>query len=159
MPRSPLTASWWRSRAERPRRGQRRTSRRRLASTMIVVTVLVAALPLGASVAQALAAPGQASTSVRLVEWVRDHGGAGLVNVAEDLWYARNRPGAGAPDPSTVPAAAPVAPAPPPAGPPALPTPHHPTLPAEARWTPPRSVSTADRRSTPRSSVRCRPRA
>ena len=124
-----------------PQRPLRRSWRRhpyRLALLMLAVTLLVAAVPVGASIRQALVAPGQASTSVRLIEWVRDHGGSGVVNLAENLWYAHNEPAAGAPDPTAIPK--PSAPAPPPApavfGPPALPMPQHSELPSEARWEP-----------------------
>ena len=117
----------------------RRADRGRLPLVMVVITMVVVTVPVGASIGQALGAPGQASTSVRLVEWLRDHGGGGVVDVVENLWYARNRPGSGAPDPASIPAASPVgatAPPPPGSGSPALPAPDASALPAEARWTP-----------------------
>jgi hypothetical protein len=40
------------------------------------------------SYAQALTYPGDASVEVRTVEWVRDHGGGPLVDLAESWWYA-----------------------------------------------------------------------
>src|ERR1700712_498160 len=83
----------------------RRASRGRLPGVMIVITLVVATVPVGVSIGQALGAPGQAGTSVRLVEWLRDHGGGGLVNVVENTWYARNQPGSGPPDPASIPAA------------------------------------------------------
>ncbi len=51
----------------------------------------------------ALTFPGDASWQVRTVEWVRDHGGGGLVDVAENWWYAHNRPTGAAPAPSSLP--------------------------------------------------------
>ncbi len=51
----------------------------------------------------ALTFPGDASWQVRTVEWVRDHGGGGLVDVAENWWYAHNRPKGAAPAPSSLP--------------------------------------------------------
>jgi hypothetical protein len=105
---------------------------------MVMVTLVIAMVPVGASIGQALGAPGQASTSVRLVEWLRDHGGGGLVNLVENVYYARNKPGSGPPDPTTLP----TAPAPATSGqvggfgPPALPAPRAGALPGEARWYP-----------------------
>ena len=106
---------------------------------MIVITLVVATVPVGVSIGQALGAPGQAGTSVRLVEWLRDHGGGGLVNVVENTWYARNQPGSGPPDPASIPAASAAgaaAPTSPGSGPPALPTRGASALPSEARWNP-----------------------
>ncbi|HEY2192691.1 MAG TPA: hypothetical protein VGH76_10380 [Actinomycetospora sp.] len=113
-------------------------SRRRLRVVMVVTTLVVAAVPVGVSIGQALGGPGQASTSVRLVEWLRDHGGGGVVSLGENLWYARNRPSSGAPDPASIPAmpaTSAAAPTSTTSGPPALPAPD-PALPSEARWVP-----------------------
>ncbi|MEO5982433.1 MAG: phosphodiester glycosidase family protein [Pedococcus sp.] len=49
-------------------------------------------VPPGVSFAEAMTYPGQASVSVRAVEWVREHGGGGLVDRAENWWYTRNGP-------------------------------------------------------------------
>jgi hypothetical protein len=125
-----------------PGRGgrHRRPPRGRQAAVMIVISLVVAMVPVGASIGQALGAPGQAGTSVRLVEWLRDHGGGGVVDLVENWWYARNRPGAGAPDPATIPTAtaAGTAPAVPGEGPPALPAPDGSSAPlaSEGRWVP-----------------------
>jgi hypothetical protein len=93
----------------------------------------------GMSYGQALTYPGNASWQVRSVEWVRDHGGSGLVNAVENWWYARNTPTGATPPPGTLPSltgsGAPVtatAPRPPPL--PLLPTASR--LPGEARWVP-----------------------
>jgi hypothetical protein len=53
-----------------------------------LVLVLLVALP-ATSYTRALTYPGQASFEVRTVDWVRDHGGGRLVDVAENWWYAR----------------------------------------------------------------------
>jgi hypothetical protein len=50
--------------------------------------VLLLAWPVDSYV-QALTYPGDASFSVRTVEWVRDNGGSGLVDLAENWWYSR----------------------------------------------------------------------
>ena len=130
--------------ADAPRRRgrHRRPQRRRLAVAMIATALVVGMVPVGASVGQALGAPGQAGTSVRLVEWLRDHGGGGVVNIAENWWYAHNGPDAGAPDPASIPtvpaSAAGPAPTSPGTGAPALPAPadSSPLLPSEGRWVP-----------------------
>ncbi|GAA2553827.1 phosphodiester glycosidase family protein [Pseudonocardia hydrocarbonoxydans] len=55
-----------------------------------------------ASYTQALTYPGNASFAVRTVEWVRDNGGGGLVDLVESIWY-RQGPTATAPDPAGLP--------------------------------------------------------
>jgi len=106
------------------------------------VTAVLAALLIGTvgmSYGQALAAPGYSTWQARTVEWVRDHGGGGLVNVAENWWYAHNSPTGTAPAASSLPSAGAVAPAPAPASeqPPALPLlPGTSPLAGEARWVP-----------------------
>lgn len=107
--------------------------------------LLVAALlvPAGVSYGRALTAPGDAGRLERTVEWVRDHGGSGLVDTLENWWYARRPPAAAAPSPDSLPdpapggtpdsgetgvAAAGPAPLPPPSG--------SAPLPGEARWVP-----------------------
>jgi hypothetical protein len=51
------------------------------------------------SYTRALLYPGQASVSVRTVEWIRDHGGGGLVDAAENWWYAHHNAPTTAPPP------------------------------------------------------------
>lgn len=43
----------------------------------------------------ALTYPGEAPLSVKALEWVRDHGGGGAVDAAENWWYSRQRPAVG----------------------------------------------------------------
>src|SRR5262249_61513830 len=45
--------------------------------------------------AHALTAPGTAPLSARSVEWVRDHGGGGIVNRIEHWWYTNHPPPVG----------------------------------------------------------------
>jgi hypothetical protein len=87
------------------------------------------------SYAQALTYPGDAPLSVRTVEWVRDHGGGGIVDTLENWWYASPPSGAG-PDPASLPSrsaaprGAPAVSAPAPLGVAVGLTP----LPGEGRW-------------------------
>lgn len=46
----------------------------------------------GWSYAQALRAPGTDPWTIRSVEWIRDHGGGGIVNRVEHWWYANHLP-------------------------------------------------------------------
>ena len=58
-----------------------------------VLTVLVVVLmPLLWSYGHALARPGTDSLGIRSTEWVKDHGGRGLVAWAERTWYQRHAP-------------------------------------------------------------------
>jgi hypothetical protein len=65
----------------------------------VVATYLVLVIPT-MSYARALLYPGQASIGVRTVDWVRDHGGAPLVDTLENWWYTRHPPPTKAPDPT-----------------------------------------------------------
>jgi hypothetical protein len=83
----------------------RRPPRRR--RLFLIVAGLVTALLVdvaGVSYAGALTYPGDASWQVRTVEWVRDHGGGGLVDVVENWWFAHNQPTGSAPPPASLPA-------------------------------------------------------
>lgn len=89
-----------------PRRNRRhvRGGNRRLVTVLVVLALVL--VPVEVSYGRALVAPGQATVSVRTVEWLRDHGAGPLVNVVENYWYARNRPTGAAPDPASLPSAA-----------------------------------------------------
>jgi hypothetical protein len=89
---------------------------------------------------RALLYPGQATVSVRTVEWLRDNGGSGAIDALENWWYTRHAPSGTAPDPASLPPA-PPADRPGPGGPaPAdLPAPLPtltgvPPVPGEGRW-------------------------
>ena len=70
-----------------------------------MLTLLVT--PLAWSYGRAMTYPGSASWSVRSVDWLRSHGGAGIVNQLEVWYYSRQQPPtSGTP---TVPAPAPDA--------------------------------------------------
>ena len=119
---------------EPPRRPEGPRRRRWWAFGLIVATLVgLFAWPL-TSYCRALAYPGQASFLVRTVEWVRDNGGGGLVDLVESWWYSQP-PSAAAPSAASLPA--PAAPAPvgvrAPAPIPVLPG--LAPLPGEGRWT------------------------
>ena len=99
----------------RARRRARRLARRTIFGRHPVVTVLVAlilaATPVWYSLGSALTNPSMGPTIVsRAAEWLREHGGRGIVVWAEDLWYSHHQPGVGGkpaagaipPPPSTV---------------------------------------------------------
>jgi hypothetical protein len=52
-------------------------------------------VPVVWSYASALTAPGTDPWTIRSVEWIRDHGGGGIVNRIEHWWYTRNPPPVG----------------------------------------------------------------
>lgn len=55
---------------------------------MTAGALVVSLMVVGISYGRALAYPGAASLAVRTVDWVRDHGGAPVVDVAENWWYS-----------------------------------------------------------------------
>ncbi len=68
---------------------------------MVVASLLMAAV---FSYAAAMMAPSSLPLSIRTVEWLRDNGGAGLVNLAEGLYYSATAPAAGGPGLTSLPA-------------------------------------------------------
>jgi hypothetical protein len=52
-------------------------------------------IPVGWSFFRALTAPGTDPLSARSVEWIRDHGGGGIVNSVEHWWYTNHPPPVG----------------------------------------------------------------
>lgn len=85
--------------AHRHHRPRRPRVLRKIAAVVLALFLATASL----SYVQALTYPGNASWQVRTVEWVRDHGGSGTVNVVENWWYAHNAPTGTAPAPGSVP--------------------------------------------------------
>ncbi|HEX9124499.1 MAG TPA: phosphodiester glycosidase family protein [Actinomycetota bacterium] len=83
----------------------RRRHRARRAVALAVVALLI---PVGWSYANALTAPGSAPLAARTVEWIKDHGGRGLVLWAERLWYSRHQPPVGGTPAGGLPYAAPT---------------------------------------------------
>ena len=58
----------------------------------IAIVLVIVMIPVGISYVSALQAPGTDSLGIRTVEWVRDHGGNGIVNTIERWWYTNNPP-------------------------------------------------------------------
>jgi len=93
---------WWRrhrarTRARRDRRKARRAARRtwvgRHPWTAGVITVVLALTPVWWSLGSALTDPAIGPTvGSRFVEWVRDHGGSGVVRWVENVWYSHHQP-------------------------------------------------------------------
>ncbi len=129
------------SRRDHRRRRRRSRSRVSLKARLVAALVVMAVLiwPV-ASYADALTAPGEAPWQIRSVDWLRDHGGAPLINTIENWYYSRAVPADGIPASSAVPTLQ--------SGPsPALPAdasrpgplpvlPGHTPLPGEAHWQP-----------------------
>jgi len=71
-----------------------------------VAVVVVALTPVWWSLGSALADPAIGPTvGTRFVEWVRDHGGDGMVRWVEDVWYSHHQPPkGGAPPKGAIPA-------------------------------------------------------
>jgi len=67
----------------------------RTALRALSVIVLVLLVPIGWSYGHALTRPGNESVGIRTTEWLRDHGGRGLVAWAENAWYNHHKPKAG----------------------------------------------------------------
>jgi len=82
---------------------RRRVARRRRLRTAVLVVVVALVAPLAWSYGSALAAGGTDGLGVRSVEWLKDHGGAGLVRWVEKEWYSHHAPPVGGrPDPRLV---------------------------------------------------------
>jgi hypothetical protein len=83
-----------------PRRPGRALHRlRRIA----LVAAVVALLPAGMSYLSAMSGRSNSALGVRSVEWLRDHGAAGIVAQVEDWYYTLTAPSKGGPAPKAVP--------------------------------------------------------
>ena len=61
----------------------------------IAIAVVLLLIPVAVSYVDYLQRPGSDTISVRTVEWIRDHGGNGIVNTIERWWYTNNPPPTG----------------------------------------------------------------
>jgi hypothetical protein len=78
--------------ADTTRRRARRSRRTKIIRRSLAVALVVIMIPIGWSYVQALTAPGTDPWSARSVEWIRDHGGGGIVNRVEHWWYTNHPP-------------------------------------------------------------------
>jgi Phosphodiester glycosidase len=62
-----------------------------------LVAALVALIPAAFSYLKTINEPSNSSTGIRTVEWLRDHGAAGLVAQVESIYYSFTAPGKGGP--------------------------------------------------------------
>jgi len=93
---------------KRQKRRERSTVVGRHPKTTVLLVVLVLLTPVWASLGSAATNPALGPTvGGRLTEWVRDHGGGGVVTWAENTWYTWNAPPKGGrPAPGAIPRAA-----------------------------------------------------
>jgi hypothetical protein len=130
-------------RSRRVRRADRaKFRRRRILAALLVVFVIFAAV-VGPSLGSALTNPSLGSSvGARFAEWTRSHGGNGVVNWVENLWYSHHQPKAGGAPPkgaikvpttATTPTATTL---PHLAAPAAIVPPATPPLPGEGQWSP-----------------------
>ncbi len=84
-------------RERKARRKDRIRSRRtwvgRHPKTVVLLVIVVLLTPVWVSAGSAATNPANGNTvGARLTEWVRDHGGGGVVTWAENTWYTLNPP-------------------------------------------------------------------
>lgn len=136
----------WRERREdrKDRIRNRRTPFGRHPKTTIALVLVLALSPVWISAGSAALNPALGNTpGARLTEWVRDHGGGGLVTWAENVWYTWHAPPKGGkPQAGAIPKAPTATTVPVSSGPPHLPAPAaivplaSPALPGEGQWHP-----------------------
>ncbi len=91
-----LTGSAPAHRLGRSRRVRRAKIRRRRILAVIIVLFVVFAAVVGPSLGSALTNPSLGSSiGARFAEWTRSHGGNGVVNWVENVWYSHHQPKAG----------------------------------------------------------------
>jgi hypothetical protein len=73
----------------------KRSPIRRWTRRVIAIVVVLLLIPVGMSYVHAIQRPGSDTLSVKTVEWIRDHGGNGIVNTVERWWYTNNPPPVG----------------------------------------------------------------
>jgi hypothetical protein len=84
--------------AKQRRRGRnkkQRSTRAKWTRRVVALVIVLLLIPVGVSYADYLNKPGSDTLSVRTVEWIRDHGGNGVVNTIERWWYTNNPPPTG----------------------------------------------------------------
>ena len=96
-PTRPVAQPRHRPAPARARRTSRRLTLRVRLRRIAAMTLSLLMVVVGCSLASALTAASNTPTSVRLVEWLRDHGAAGLVSEVERFYYSFTAPGKGGP--------------------------------------------------------------
>ena len=71
---------------------KQRSKRARWIRRGVAIAVVILLIPVAVSYIDYLQRPGSDTMSVKTVEWIRDHGGNGLVNTIERWWYTNNPP-------------------------------------------------------------------
>jgi hypothetical protein len=74
-----------------------RVSPSRRLRRVLVCAALIGLVAAAASYATSMLGPSNSSLGIRSVEWLRDHGAAGLVSKVENLYYSLNAPAKGGP--------------------------------------------------------------
>ncbi|TMM20579.1 MAG: phosphodiester glycosidase family protein [Actinobacteria bacterium] len=127
----------------RPRLWRGVSTRGRAVRAALAALLLLGISWFGWSFGHALTVPGGASLGANATEWVRDHGGAGIVRWVEREWYLHHQPPKGGrPAAGLIPSAGPSTRAPTTKGPPHLQPPGpvvplaSPPLPGEGQWHP-----------------------
>lgn len=95
------TRTWGVRRRRLGKRRVRRFLRRHWKGLLAAFVVVMG--PFSYSYGSYLTAPGTSSNSERTVEWIRDHGGDGVVNRVEQWYYTRKPPGDGVPSAKLLP--------------------------------------------------------
>src|SRR5581483_439811 len=73
--------------------GARSTSQR--VRRVLLAAAFVVLLPAAVSYLTTIGEPSNSTVGIRSVEWLRDHGAAGLVSKAESIYYSLNAPAKG----------------------------------------------------------------
>ncbi|HEY2201852.1 MAG TPA: hypothetical protein VGH56_08185, partial [Solirubrobacteraceae bacterium] len=115
---------------------------------IVLVAVMVTLVPVIFSYVGTMAEPSNSSLGVRTVEWLRDHGAAGLVSQIESTYYSMTAPSKGGPALRALPKVGYSATGPTsavvPYQPPRVASLVHPALPGEGSWRSTRSGLGAD---------------
>ncbi len=85
--------------------GPARASSWRRLRRVAVGALALCLIPVATSYVQALSAPSNAGLGIRSVEWLRDHGAAGVVSQVEAIYYTLTAPSTGGPSLRSLPVA------------------------------------------------------
>ena len=78
------------------RRGPARDRSRRVRRVLLAASLIIL-VPAAVSYLATMSEPSNSSLGIRSVEWLRDHGAAGLVSKVESIYYSLNAPAKGGP--------------------------------------------------------------